>query len=190
MRGVEWLFPVLLFLAFVVSAILTLFQQRRYTREINAAAQASTGPHDVLVTGRGRGVSRGAIVIFVVDQSEGCITRASAMVGSTVFARFRAFPTLLGPTAGAQERANGKHLKKAVAAALAQVPANPTVALAECKRSERERADRARRARAATRRSNHKGRGEDLAADAVDPTTSPLAPRTPRPERSAHVETP
>ncbi|ATH97331.1 transcriptional regulator GutM [Dermabacter jinjuensis] len=189
MRGVEWLFPVLLLLAFVISAILTLLQQRRYTREINAAAQASTGPHDVLVTGRGRGVSRGAIVIFVVDRSEGCITRASAMVGSTVFARFRAFPTLLGPTAGAQERANGKHLKKAVAAALAQVPANPTAALAERKRSERERADRARRARAATR-SNRKGRGEDLAADAVDPTTSPLEPRTPRPERSAHVGTP
>ncbi len=144
MSGVEWLFPLLFLAALVVSGILAYFQQRRYVAAMNDAAQRSTGPFDTLVTGRGKGLTRGAVVVLVVDRSTGTITYASAMIGATVFASFRPHPELLGNTNEASMRATPKQLATAVEAALAQLPSAP--------KTDREHIlRRARKARAAAR---------------------------------------
>ncbi|WP_193104928.1 transcriptional regulator GutM [Brachybacterium sp. FME24] len=122
MLDIGWQFPALLFLAMVVSGLLTLLQQRQYSRELTRVAEASRGSDDVLLSGRGRSIRGGAVLILVVDRANGRITTARGMVGASVFARFRDLPALLGPTATVSERTRGKQLSAAVTMALAQMP--------------------------------------------------------------------
>ncbi|MDO5644528.1 MAG: transcriptional regulator GutM [Dermabacter sp.] len=125
MSGLDWAFPAALFVALVASGFLTFLQQRRYVRAMNEAAASADGPGDALVTGRGRGILRGAVVVLIVDRARGEITSARAMVGATVFARFTERPDLCGPVDAVTARVRGKHLSKALAAAMAQLPAAP-----------------------------------------------------------------
>lgn len=152
MHGIEWLFPVMLISALILAGILAFFQQRRYVRAVNAAARRSEGREDALVTGRGNGFARGAVVVMVIDRSESKIIHCEAMVGATVFARFRPKPELLGPVEGSQERAETKQLARAVENALAQLPQRATTPAADRNKLERARqARRQARERAATR---------------------------------------
>ena len=122
MTDIGWQFPALLFLAMVISGLLTLLQQRQYSRELSRIAAASQGKDDVLLSGRGRSLRGGALLILVVDRASGEIVTARGMVGASVFARFRDLPDLLGPTATATERTRGKQLTAAASMALAQMP--------------------------------------------------------------------
>lgn len=123
MADIGWQFPALLFLAMVVSGLLTLLQQRQYSRELTRIAGAPHGADDALLSGRGRSFRGGALLILVMDRATGQITTARGMIGVSVFARFRDLPELLGPSATAPERAKGKQLTAAVTMALAQIPA-------------------------------------------------------------------
>lgn len=122
MTDIGWQFPALLFLAMVVSGLLTLLQQRQYSRELSRIAAASRGKDDVLLSGRGRSLLGGAVLILVVDRTTAQIVTARGMVGASVFARFKDLPDLLGPTATATERTRGKQVTAAATMALAQMP--------------------------------------------------------------------
>lgn len=145
MSGLDWAFPAALFVALVASGLLTFFQQRRYVHAINEAAASADGPGDALVSGRGRGIWRGAVVVLIVDRARGEFTDARAMVGATVFARFAARPDLCGPVDAVTARVRGKHLSTALAAAMAQLPAAPAEPSERARTLARARAARAMR---------------------------------------------
>lgn len=122
MDGIGWQFPAILFGAMMLTAVMSMLQVRRYNRELQAALKASAGAHDALLSGRCRSFRGGSIVVLLVDQKTQEITRARAMTGLTVLARFTDRPELLGPVEGAPERARGRALREAVAHALLQMP--------------------------------------------------------------------
>lgn len=132
MAGVDWVFPLVLGTALLLGVGMTFLQQRAYNRHLNEAMARSTGAQDVLVSGRGRSPLGGAVVILIVDAGTNTITWATAMVGSTVFSRFRPRPQLLGPVDTAADRVTGKPFKAAVEMAVAQV--KPAVARADSPR--------------------------------------------------------
>lgn len=114
-------FAIVLALMLVAGVLTSLWQHRAYSRATRRMAQAHEGLTGAfLVSGRGKGRLRGAIVLLVVDGASSAITAAEAMVGASVFARFRPRPELLGPAAGAEERASDPLLRKAVEHALEQ----------------------------------------------------------------------
>lgn len=122
MDGIGWQFPAVLFGAMMLTAVMSMLQVRRYNRELQAALKASAGAHDALLSGRCRSFRGGSIVVLLVDQKTQEITRARAMTGLTVLARFTDRPELLGPVDTAPERARGRALREGVAHALLQMP--------------------------------------------------------------------
>lgn len=144
MEGIGWQFPAILIGAMLLSALMTMLQVRRYNAELQAALKASQGPGDVLVSGRCRSFRGGSVVVLLIDSSTQEITRARAMTGRTVLARFRDRPELLGPVAGAADRAEGRALKEGVQHALLQMP-RPHRTLDDTDRTTARRTDRPRR---------------------------------------------
>lgn len=122
MEGVDWRFPALLMTAMLVAMVLSLFQARAYNRELNRASQDSRGAEDILISGRHRSFRGGAVVVLVIDRARNEIVRASSLRGFTVFARFRDRPQLLGPVENAEERAQGRAERHAMADALSRMP--------------------------------------------------------------------
>ena len=118
-----WEFAALLIGALVVSLMLGLWQQGRYARSVNAMVRQHHGSGRVLVTGRGLGKLRGTIVMLVVDDSADQVVAAQVLRGSTVFARAKDAPQLLGPVATLPGRAGDKQTGKAVEMALSQLKA-------------------------------------------------------------------
>lgn len=145
MDQIPWQFPAILFGAMVLTACLSFLQVQRYNQELQAALVASTGADDVLISGRCRSWRGGSIVVMVVDRATQEVTRATAMTGCTVLARFRPRPELLGPVATVAGRARGRALREGVEHALAQMP-TPRRAL-----SDESPLRTARRSRSATR---------------------------------------
>lgn len=108
-------FALLLLAALVLSALFSLAQQRTYSRATKRLGLSYLGTQDhFLVSGRGKGFLRGAIVLLVVDSTSERIVAAEAMVGSTVLARFKPRPELLGELSTAALRSNDKKLAQAV----------------------------------------------------------------------------
>lgn len=118
----DWRFPALLIGAMVLSIVLSLWQHRRYITVLNAMAKANAGKSLKLVSGRSKGRLRGAVVVLLVDPRRHEVVDARAMVGSTIFSRLQPAPELLGPLASIGERANDKHIHRAVDAALEMLP--------------------------------------------------------------------
>lgn len=114
----SWQAVALIVAAFAVAFGLSLLQHRAYARAVNRVAAREHRSGVLLVTGRAKGALRGAVVLLVVDRVERRVTRALAMQGASVFARFRERPELCGPVDGVAERAQGKALRRAVADAL------------------------------------------------------------------------
>ena len=114
-------FAVILISALLLSVLLSLLQHRTYNNAAQRMTRAFAGEKDFyLVSGRGKGFTRGALVLLVIDAATQRIVAAEAMVGVTIFARFRGRPDLIGPLAGAPSRANERRLKEAVEYALQQ----------------------------------------------------------------------
>lgn len=114
-------FAAILLGALGLSGLFSLAQHRVYA----TAAQRLTASHagradSFLVSGRGKGWLRGALVLLVIDRRSRSIVAAEAMVGSTVLARFAPRPELMGPIDGAPERAVDPKLQDAVRYALEQ----------------------------------------------------------------------
>ncbi|QFU91774.1 transcriptional regulator GutM [Amycolatopsis sp. YIM 10] len=104
---------------FVVAGFFSYRQHLRYARVINQVAAEENRAGVLLVTGRAKGWRRGAVVLLVVDRRQDSVTRALAMEGASVFARFRERPELNGPLGTLAERARSKAVAKAAAEALA-----------------------------------------------------------------------
>ncbi|EPH06752.1 hypothetical protein HMPREF1531_00354 [Propionibacterium sp. oral taxon 192 str. F0372] len=121
MNGVDWRFPAILVAAMLIGVALTWLQMRSYNAELRKASTAMTGEHLMLVSGRGRSMAGGAILIAIVDTATRQVVWARAMSGATVFARFRDRPELLGSVDGAAERVHGRQLKAAVEMAMVQL---------------------------------------------------------------------
>ena len=105
MDALDWRFPAILVGAMLLGLLLTWVQMRSYNAELNRALRAVRGEHLVLVSGRGRSLAGGAIVIAVVDTRARRIIRARALAGRSVFARFHDAPELVGDLTGAVDRA-------------------------------------------------------------------------------------
>lgn len=118
----NWQFAVLLLAAMVLSLVLSLWQRRRYLDVVNTMARQNAGRPVRLVSGRGKGRLRGAVAVLLIDPAAGEVLEARTMIGATIFARLRPAPGLLGPLANVVDRAEGKHLKKAVESALEMLP--------------------------------------------------------------------
>lgn len=120
-----WQFALLLIAAMVASLMLSLWQHNRYLKVVNAMARANAGRNLRLVSGRAKGRLSGAVVVLLVDSAAREVVDARAMQGASIFARLKPAPELLGPVATTSDRAGTKHLKKAVASALAMVSSTP-----------------------------------------------------------------
>lgn len=120
----HWQFPLFLFAALTVGMVLSFWQNRRYTAEAKRLARAHAGSANLrLVSGRGKGRLRGALVVLVVNPTVQRVVDASAMQGSTVFSQLHPAPQLVGPYAEVRQRVTGdKQLRTAVDSALAMVP--------------------------------------------------------------------
>ncbi|MCP2252294.1 DNA-binding transcriptional regulator of glucitol operon [Prauserella aidingensis] len=113
-----WQAVVLVLGAFVVAGVLSYRQHLAYQSAVNALADDENRSGMLLVSGRAKGRLRGAIVLLVIDRRRGEITRAQAMQGASVFARFTERTELTGPIDGAEERADTAALAKAVREAI------------------------------------------------------------------------
>lgn len=99
-------FALILLGALVLSGGLSYLQQRAYSKTtLRMAEQFKDSFGSTLVSGRGKGWGRGAVVIIVIDTLTRQVVAAEAMIGMTIFARFRPRPQLLGPLATVVERA-------------------------------------------------------------------------------------
>nr|WP_275436800.1 transcriptional regulator GutM [Helcobacillus sp. ACRRO] len=106
----------------LLGAVLSTLQARRYNAALRTAIAESRNATDVLVSGKNRSFTGGAIVVLVIDPTAEEVVWARAMTGRTVFSRFRRQPTLLGPVSTVVDRARSRHLKAAVEHALQQIP--------------------------------------------------------------------
>ncbi|MGW3963573.1 transcriptional regulator GutM [Amycolatopsis sp. NPDC005003] len=116
-----WQVALFLISGFVVAGYLSYRQHLRYSQVVNTVATEENRRGVLLVTGRAKGKLRGAVVVLVVDRRQNLVTRALAMEGASVFARFRERPELLGPVATVEDRAPSKATAKAVKEALKMV---------------------------------------------------------------------
>lgn len=117
----EWLLPILLLTALLLSVGLSVWQTKRYTADVNRLALAHQGPGRQLVSGRGKGRLRGAVVVLVVDAGTREVLDASVMTGATVAARLRPAPALVGPLDSINERTTDTMVQRAVADALTRL---------------------------------------------------------------------
>lgn len=114
-------FGIVLLVVLVLGIGLSLMQHFSYQRATRRMVAEHQGAREsFLVSGRGKGWFRGAVVLLVVDSASARIEAAEAMVGASVFARFRPRPELLGSLSSARDRATDKRLGEAVESAIAQ----------------------------------------------------------------------
>ncbi len=118
-----WEFAFFLIGALVLSTMLGMWQQGRYARSVNKMVGEHRGPDRLLVTGRGLGKLKGTIVMLVVDDPNDEVVAARMLRGSTIFAKAKVAPALIGPVATLAERATDKQTRKAVEMALTQLRA-------------------------------------------------------------------
>lgn len=115
-------FAIVLIAALMLNAVLSYLQVRVYDKVTRRLANDFGGNADfVLVSGRAKGLFRGAVVVLVIDTASARVLAAEAMEGVSVMAKFRVRPDLLGPVATLTERARGKRLTKAAEGALEQL---------------------------------------------------------------------
>lgn len=113
-----WQAVVAIVAVFGLAMLLGWFQHRAYRTTVDRVAAQEHRPGVALVSGRAKGVLRGAVAILVVDRGAQRVVRALVMEGASVFARFREAPELVGPVASAADRARSAARRKAVADAL------------------------------------------------------------------------
>lgn len=114
-------FALLLLVALLLGGALSYLQHRAYAAATRRMTAEYQGRDDmILVSGRGKGWTRGAVVLLVIDSITKRIVAAEAMVGVTIFARFRVRKELVGPLASAPKRAGEKRLAEAVESAIKQ----------------------------------------------------------------------
>ena len=115
-------FAIVLIAALMLNAVLSYLQVRVYDKVTRRLANDFGGNADfVLVSGRAKGLFRGAVLVLVIDSASGRVLAAEAMEGVSVMAKFRVRPDLLGPVATLTVRTKGKRMTKAAEGALEQL---------------------------------------------------------------------
>lgn len=118
-------FAIYLLVLLLAGVVLSTWQARRYGAQVRDLVRAHRGEDLHLVSGRSKGVTRGALVLLLVDPERETIVEARAMTGASVFARIRQAPELVGPVPEAASRAGNPRLAKAVAQAIEMLPTLP-----------------------------------------------------------------
>lgn len=113
-------FALLLILAIGLSFAFSYLQHLAYSRTVRAVATDNDRTGVVVVSGRGRGMLRGCVVILAIDTTTRKILDARSMSGSTMIARFHPAPRLLGPLRSAEERATSTRMAEAIRQATTQ----------------------------------------------------------------------
>ncbi|WP_430591438.1 transcriptional regulator GutM [Humidisolicoccus flavus] len=114
-------FAILLGVVFVLMIGSGFLQHRNYMRATERLRVRHADERgSFLVSGRGKGWLRGSIVLLVIDSATKKITDAEAMVGMSIFARFKSRPELLGPMSSAASRTKDPKVAQGVEYALAQ----------------------------------------------------------------------
>ncbi len=105
-----------------LTGVTAFAQHRYYARTVRRLARAHDEPGCVLVSGRGKGRIRGAVVVLVLRTHDEQIKAAEVMEGATVFARFRERPDWVGLSARDPLPGSSPRLAAAVADARTRVP--------------------------------------------------------------------
>jgi len=113
---------LLVFVVMMLTAVGGIVQHRYYTRTVGRLAREHNEPGCVLVSGRGKGRLRGAIVVLVLRKQDEVIRAAAVMEGATVLARFKERPAWVGLSARDDLPECSPRVAKAVAEARAHVP--------------------------------------------------------------------
>jgi glucitol operon activator protein len=113
---------LLVFLVMALTAVGGIAQHRYYTRTVGRLAREHDEPGCVLVSGRGKGRLRGAIVVLVLRKHDEVIRAAAVMEGATVLARFKERPDWLGLSARDALPGCSRPVAKAIADARTRVP--------------------------------------------------------------------
>lgn len=113
-------FVALLILAIVLSFAFSYQQHRAYVGAIRDLADRHDRDGVAVVSGRGKGMLRGCVVILAVDSTTRRVLEARTMQGSTVLARFRPAPFLEGNLKGAPQRATSRWMAEALEQATTQ----------------------------------------------------------------------
>jgi len=113
---------LLIFVGMSLTAVTGLAQHRYYTRTVRRLARDHDEPGSVLVSGRGRGRLRGAVVVLVLREEDEVIRAAAVMEGATVLARFRDRPDWVGLRARDELPRCSPRAAKAVADARSRIP--------------------------------------------------------------------
>ena len=123
MAGNVRIFPLILFVAFCLSVVLTLAQHKAYQQELNRALRVpeADDPMCILISGRSRTWRGGAVIVAIINTVDKRIVYASVMKGISVFARFKPYPSLLGPIDQVENKMTDKRLVKAWTMAHAQI---------------------------------------------------------------------
>jgi glucitol operon activator protein len=113
---------LLVFVVMSLTAVGGFAQHRYYSRTTARLARNHDKPGCVLVSGRGKGRLRGAIVVLVLRKDDQVIRAAAVMEGATVLARFKDRPDWVGLSARDDLPACSPRVAKAVADARAHIP--------------------------------------------------------------------
>ncbi|TAM69316.1 MAG: transcriptional regulator [Microbacteriaceae bacterium] len=114
-------FAAILLGALILSGILSWLQHRAYSKATERLRRQFRGSGDAaLVSGRGKGRLRGAVVLLVIDSRSRRVIAAEAMIGASVLARFHERPELLGGLGSIADRAREKRLADATLQAMEQ----------------------------------------------------------------------
>jgi glucitol operon activator protein len=113
---------LLVLVVMTLTAVGGIAQHRYYTRTVGRLAREHPEAGCVLVSGRGKGRLRGAIVVLVVRKDDEMIRAAAVMEGATVLARFRERPDWVGLSARDALPRCSPRVAKAVADARTHVP--------------------------------------------------------------------
>lgn len=113
---------LLIFLGMSFTAVTALAQHKYYGRTVRRLAREHDEPGFVLVSGRGTGRLRGAIVILVLRTQDEVIRAATVMEGATVLARFKSRPDWVGLSARDPLPRCSTRVANAVADARSHVP--------------------------------------------------------------------
>lgn len=117
-----WEFAALLVGALALSTALSYWQNRVYLADINKLARTYAGQNLRLVSGQGKGRLTGAIAVLVINPTTHTVIEARTMTGATIFNRLQPAPHLHGNLDTLIDRAQGKHLHRAIENALALLP--------------------------------------------------------------------
>ena len=113
---------LLVLLVMTLTTVGGLVQHRYYSRTVSRLAREHNEPGCVLVSGRGKGRLRGAIVILVLRKEDQIIRAATVMEGATVLTRFKDRPDWVGLSVCDDLPQCSPRLSKAVADARTRVP--------------------------------------------------------------------